>query len=125
MGKPSYPTDLSDAEWALLEPWFPPARTGRPRKHSTRVMLNAILYVLRTGCQWRLLPRDLPPWPSVHYYFRKWRDDGTWEQVLHELRRRERLRQGRAPDPSGVVIDSQSVKTTEKGDLAATTAPNA
>jgi putative transposase len=76
-----YPTDLNDAEWAVLEPLFPPARTGRPRTHPTRVIVNAILYVLRTGCQWRLLPNDLLPWPSVHYYVRKWRDDGTWERA--------------------------------------------
>jgi len=124
VGQKGYPTDLSDAEWALLAPLVPPARTGRPRRHPTRVIVNAILYVLRTGCQWRLLPHDLPPWPSVHYYFRRWRDDGTWERVLHELRRRERLRQGRAAEPTGVIIDSQSVKTTEKGGRAATTAPS-
>jgi transposase len=87
-----------------------------------RVILNAIFYVLRTGCPWRYLPLDMPPWPSGHYSFRKWRDDGTWAQVTHALRRQERVRQGRDPDPSALIIDSQSVKTTEKGDSAAMTA---
>ena len=118
----TYPSDLTDAQWATVAPLLPgPASTGRPRQHDLRVILNAIFYVLRTGCPWRYLPKDLPPWPSVHYYFRKWRDDGTWTRLLHALRQKERVRQGRDPEPSALIIDSQSVKTTEKGDPAAMT----
>ena len=109
-----------------MAPLLPAAApTGRPRTHDLRVIVNALLYVLRNGCTWRALPHDLPPWPTVHYYFRKWRHDGSLERVLDALRRRERVRQGRAAVPSGVVIDSQSVKTTEKGDPGATMAPSA
>jgi len=117
---------LTDAQWRLLAPLLPAAApTGRPRTHDLRTIINAMLYLGRNGCTWRALPHDLPPWPTVHYYFRKWRHDGTWERVLDTLRRRERVRQGREPVPSGVVIDSQSVKTTEKGDPAAMTGRSA
>lgn len=115
MARKRYPTDLTDREWAILEPLLPPYWTGRPREHDLREIVNAILYLLRSGCSWRMLPHDLPPWPTVQYYFRKWRDDGTWERIVHELRRRERRRQGRDPEPTAAVIDSQSVKTTEQG----------
>ncbi len=83
-----YPTDLTDAQWAILEPMLPLYWTGRLRTHDLRVIVNSILYVLRSGCTWRMLPNDLPPWTSVHYYFRRWRDDGTRERLNHELRRR-------------------------------------
>ena len=118
-----YPSDLTDAQWAVVAPLLPgPASTGRPRQHDLRVILDAIFYILRTGCPWRYLPLDMPPWPSVHYYFRKWRDDGTWTKLAQALRQKERVRQGRAPDPTALIIDSQSVKTTERGDPAAMTA---
>lgn len=87
-----------------------------------RDLLDAIFYVDRTGCQWRALPHDFPPWSTIWSYFRRWRDDGTWERLHTTLRERVRLKQGRESTPSAAIIDSQSVKTTQKGELAATTA---
>lgn len=126
MASKDYPTDSSDAEWAILEPLLPPpAWTGRPWTRDLRTVIDAILYMLRAGCAWRMLRNDLPPWPTDYYYFRKWRDDGTRERLLHELRHRERMHQGREPEATGAIIDSQSVKTTEKGGHEATTVPSA
>ena len=115
MRKP-YPTDLSNAEWACLEPRLPlPKPTGRPRSHSPREILNAIFYVLRSGCPWRLLPHDFPPWKTVFHYFRAWRIDGTWEQMNRAIRERLRVRLKRNPEPSAGIVDSQSAKTTGVG----------
>jgi putative transposase len=115
MRKP-YPTDLSDAEWNYIEPHMPaPKEHGRPRIHSPREILDAIFYILRSGCQWRLLPHDFPRWPTVYYYFRKWRIDGTWERINRAIRERLRVRLKRNPQPSAGVVDSQSVKTTGVG----------
>src|SRR5215204_469225 len=111
-----YPTDLSDAEWKYIEPHLPvPKDHGRPRIHSLREILDAIFYVLRSGCQWRLLPHDFPRWPTVYHYFRTWRIDGTWESVNRALRERLRVRLKRDPQPSAGIVDSQSVKTTGVG----------
>src|SRR5829696_6548308 len=108
-----YPTDLSDTEWACLESHLPaPRATGRPRIHSPREILDAIFYVLRSGCPWRLLPHDFPPWKTVFHYFRVWRIDGTWERINRAIRERLRVRLKRNPQPSAGIVDSQSVKTT-------------
>jgi len=112
----AYPTDLSDAEWSYLAPCLPSTKTtGRPRLHNTREILDAIFYVLRSGCQWRLLPHDFPPWKTVHHYFRTWRIDGTWEKLHTALRERLRVRIKRNTQPSAGIVDSQSVKTTGVG----------
>lgn len=112
-----YPTDLSDQEWKVIEPLVPKARPGgRPRSHPDRELLNAIFYVLRTGCAWRLLPHDFGmPWQSAYHYFREWRINGSWERMHEELREDARLGSGREPLPSAAIVDSQSVGTTEKG----------
>ena len=115
----AYPHDLTDAQWALIEPLLPPGpqpgHVGRPRVLDLREVVNAILYVTRTGCQWNAVPHDLPHFRSVSWYHRKWLDDGTWERVLDVLRHRVREQAGRDPEPAVAIIDSQSVKTTERG----------
>ena len=119
-----YPTDLSDDEWEILKPLIPEAKPGgRPRAHQPRELLNAIFYVLRGGCAWRLLPHDFLPWQTAYHYFRAWRIDGTWERIHSTLRERIRLQEGRRVSPSAAIIDSQSVRTTEKGGCEDTTEP--
>lgn len=118
MSAPSvvYPSDLTDAEWTILEPLIPAAKPGgRPRKWPMRAIVNGIFYLLRGGCAWRMLPRCFPPWSTVHHYCRQWRVDGTWGRIHAVLRERERARQGRAPQPTAAAIDSQSVKATSVG----------
>ena len=111
-----YSTDLSDAEWACLKEYLPsPENDGRPRVHSLREILDAIFYALKSGCPWRLLPHDFPPWKTVYHYFRFWRLDGTWERMHRALRERVRVRLKRNPQPSAGVVDSHSVKTTGVG----------
>lgn len=121
MGRAKYGTDLTDAQWRLLEPLVPaPKEGGRPAKYSRQDLLQAMLYALRAGCPWRLLPHDFPPWKSVYGYFRAWRLDGTLERIHHRLLMSVRLLSGRHAQPSAAILDSQSVKTTEKGGLGAT-----
>jgi putative transposase len=111
-----YLTDLSDAEWECIKGFLPtPENEGRPRLHSLREILNAIFYVVRSGCAWRLLPHDFPPWKTVYHYFRLWRVDKTWERMHAALRQRVRVRLKRNPQPSAGIVDSQSVKTTGVG----------
>ena len=112
----AYLTDLSDTEWNYIEPYMPaPKGHGRPRIHNLREILDAVFYVLKSGCQWRLLPHDFPRWPTVYHYFRQWRLDGTWEKINRAIRERLRVRLNRDPQPSAGVVDSQSVKTTAVG----------
>jgi len=115
-GRKAYPTDLSDEQWKILEPLVPaPQPAPLPAKHARREILNAIFYINRSGCQWRMLPHDFPPWQLVYSYFRRWKKDGTWQHIHDALRRQVRQRAGRTPEPTAAIIDSQSAKTTEMG----------
>jgi len=111
-----YPSDLTDEEWALIEPMIPPAkRGGRRREVNVREVLNAICYVLSTGCQWPALPKDLPPKSTAHEYFMLWEWDGTLERIHHTLYAATREREGRETSPTAAIIDSQSAKGAQKG----------
>lgn len=124
MSRPSYASDLTNEQWNKIEVLLPAAkngRTGRPRKWCKREIFNAIFYQARTGCAWRHLPHDLPPWNVVWKQFQRWRDEGTIERVHDALREQVREKQGRDPAPSAAILDSQSVKTTQKGGATAMT----
>ena len=111
-----YPTDLNDTEWQILALLIPAAKSGgRPEEYPKREIVNAILYVLRTGGAWRLVPHDLPPWGIVYHYFWRWRRDGTWKRIHDTLRGDLRVLEGRTRQPSAAIIDSQTVKTTDRG----------
>ena len=112
----TYPTDLKYTEWQVIMEFFPTYKRGRPRKWETWHILNAIQYVTRTGCQWRMLPVDFPPWPTVYGYYWRWKRNGLWARINAALVRRVRQKAGRDPQPSAAVIDSQSAKTSEGGE---------
>jgi transposase len=117
----SYPSDLLDNEWQKIEKHFEVdyTRGSRPVKHKKREILNAIFYVLRTGCQWRYLPQEFAPWKTVYTYFKKWKDTNLFEEINHHLRKTLRILLGRNKEPTAAIVDSQSVKTVEKGGLKA------
>ena len=125
MNGTQYPTDLTDDQWALIEPNLPPAKSGTRKGGrppcDRRVIVNGLMYFARSGCQWRMLPREFGPWPTVHHYYRLWRRDGTLQTIHDLLRQQVRVQDGRKSTPSAAIIDSQSVKTAEKGGHVATT----
>jgi putative transposase len=112
-----YTSDLTDAEWSFIDYCFPkPSSTGRPREHSYRELVNAVFYLVKTACQWRNLPESFAPWPTVYHYFRQWKRSGLWAEIHGHLRMHLRQVEGRNPDASAGIIDSQSVKSTETSD---------
>jgi len=116
MARIAYPSDLTDAQWRLIVKRIPPAKPGgRYRSVNMREVVNGILYLVRTGCSWRQLPHDFPPWGTVHWYYRCFRIGGTWQKIHDALRDKVRVSDGRKTSPSAAIVDSQSVKTTEKG----------
>ena len=122
MTRAVYPSDLTDKQWAEIKSLIPAAEPGgRGREVDMREVLNGILYLLRGGISWRMLPHDLPPWGTVHYYYRRFRLDGTWIKIHDILRGRVRKKAGRKISPSAAIMDSQSIKTTKRGALNAAT----
>jgi putative transposase len=116
MERKPYPTDLTDEQWKLVEPYLPRVKPGgRPRKTDLREVLNAVLYLVRSGCQWRMIPHEFPSWRTCYNYYRAWIDSGTWDEMVYLLRSEVRIEAGRKDQPRVAAIDSQSVKTTEQG----------
>ena len=126
MKRKAYKSDLTDEQWQLLEPLIPAEKPlGRHRSVEMREVVNGIFYVLKTGCSWEMLPHDLPPYSTVYFYFRRWQKRGVWEQLNQVLRERVRHQQGKSPQATAAIVDSQSVKTTEKrGNYTALTVAN-
>lgn len=122
MERNPYPSDLTDEQWKLIEPLIPEAKPGgRPRSVDMRQVINGILYINRGGCSWRMLPRDFPPWSTVHYYYRCFRIGGIWQRIHDHLRPLVRQQAGKKPTPTAAIIDSQSIKTAGKGGIVDTT----
>ncbi len=115
----NYASDLTDQEWRLIEPLVTYQGPCRPRRHSMRAMLNAIFYLERTGCQWRMLPNNFPPWKSVYELYYRWRVSGKWKEIHDTLRCQVRKKSGKSANPTVAIIDSRSVKTAQKGGLEA------
>ena len=124
MARTLYPSDLTNEQWSIIEPLIPPAEPGgRHRKVNMREVVNGVLYLNRTGCSWRMLPHEFPPWGTVHYYYRRFRLDGSWQIIHDKLREKARRQVGKKPTPSAAILDSQSVKTAapQKGGRTDTT----
>lgn len=116
MERKPYPTDLTDEQWKLVEPFLAEAKPGgRPRETDLREVLNALFYLVRSGCQWRMIPHEFPPWKTCYNYYRAWIDSGTWDEIAFILRMDVRVQAGRKDTPRVAAVDSQSVKTTEQG----------